>query len=282
MPYRSWMFFVVIGLAFSATLLEAQEQAQSPDGGENIQQQSSQTLPIPIPVQIIEDDESAEAREAREQQASNREQDDLIAQNRMADAADAMNEATQSMKNAAWWTFGAVTLGTALLVWTLLLTRQANAAAREAVTVTREIGRTQTRAYCGIDTITAVPVSHTEFKAGKLLHAEVIIKNFGQTPGHKCSGRASLVTYSQSQGMLRKIDRMPIRSIAPLNPGANFTFWVLLSIPNDSNPPDERIVITGYWKYFDCFGCRRTSHFRYYFEVEVGNFIPAKKGNYST
>lgn len=135
MSNRSWLFVAAIGLA--ASLVEAQEQAGGPEDGTAGQEQSADNLPLGFPVRIIEDDETAEASERRERESEQREKDDLIAQQRMADATEAMNEATQSMKHAAWWSFGAVSLGTLLLIWTLFLTRQANHAAIAAVATNR-------------------------------------------------------------------------------------------------------------------------------------------------
>ena len=135
MSHRAWLLVTAIGLASS--LVEAQDQAGSPEDGTAGQEQPAGNLPLGFPVRIIEDDETAEARERSERQSEQREIDDLIAQQRMADATVAMNEATQSMKRAAWWSFGAVFVGTLLLIWTLFLTRQANSAAIAAVATNR-------------------------------------------------------------------------------------------------------------------------------------------------
>lgn len=183
----------------------------------------------------------------------------------------------------AQWLMSILTIAAVFLVWrTLVVTRRTLLATQRMASDARDIGNRQTRAYCGVESIEAVPVSHPDDTKSKPLFAKVIIKNFGQSPGHKCSGRASLVTYSKASKKLRKFERMPIRSRAPLNPGATFIFMVPLRIPNSAVLSDEQIVITGHWKYFDCFGERRISHFRYYFEVEADGLIPAMRGNYST
>nr|MCU0903838.1 hypothetical protein [Tabrizicola sp.] len=71
--------------------------------------------------------------------------DDLVAQQGVNVATQAMNEATQSMNRASWVSVWLVGGGTLLLVWSLALTRQANAAAREAVRITRDLGQIQMR-----------------------------------------------------------------------------------------------------------------------------------------
>ncbi len=274
-----WFFAIAIGLSIAASG-QAQEQIDRSQQNTQAEQGATDEEPFSVPVRIIEDEAQAEARERREAESAQREKEDLVAQQGMNAATQAMNEATQSMKKAAWWSLVAV--GTGLLIWTLLVSRQANAAARDAVEVTREIGNRQTRAYCGVENISAIPVKDPDFKDGRPLYAEVIIKNFGQTPAHECSGRAVLVTYAQTKGVLRQIKKPPIKSRATLNPGAPFSFTIPLAIPNEAAPPDERIVVIRYWRYADCFGERRASHFRYYLDADAHTFIPAKKGNYST
>lgn len=145
MPFNRWIISLVFGLiTFS---LQAQEQAESAQKGTAEQEEASNQLPLGFPVRIIENDEASKSRESRERKREEREEDELIAQKQMAEATIAMNLATQSMKNAAWWSFGVVSFGTALLIWTLILTRQANLAGQAAVEVTRKVGNAQVRAY---------------------------------------------------------------------------------------------------------------------------------------
>lgn len=153
MPYRSWLFIAALGLTLSPTLLKAQNEATNGQDRASEQQQAAQELPIPLPVQIIEDDESADARQRSEADARQREIDDLEAQQGMNEATQAMNEATQSMNRAAWVSAFFVALGTGLLVWTLSLTRQANRAAVSAANAANEtnrIAREDRRAWVNI------------------------------------------------------------------------------------------------------------------------------------
>ena len=123
MPYRAWLFAVAIGINFTVSV-KAQDQAQGADDPATTQSQPSDHNPVGIPVRIIGDSITTDARDARERQSKNREEDDLIAQERMADATEAMNKGTQSIKRAAWWSFSAVPVGNGLLIYTLLLTRK--------------------------------------------------------------------------------------------------------------------------------------------------------------
>jgi hypothetical protein len=122
---------------------QAQEQAQGARGETPAQQQPATPARSPIPVEIIGRQEAAEAREHSEAEAEQREIEDLIAQQGMNAATEAMNQATQRMAKYAFWSTVFVGVGTVLLILTLSLTRQANKAARGAVSVTREIGKKQ-------------------------------------------------------------------------------------------------------------------------------------------
>lgn len=147
MPYRAWLLIVAFGLILPAPLLQAQEQADQPDGQAQSQQSPAIYLPNPLLIEIIEDEAEAEARRRHEEESRQREIDDLEAQQGMNAATQAMNEATQSMKHAAWLSTALVGLGTVLLIATLWLTRQANRAAQKAVEVTEAIGISQMRAW---------------------------------------------------------------------------------------------------------------------------------------
>lgn len=180
MSFRSWLYVFALGISLSGSL-QAQQQTQPTQDGAKQQESLSEGRLIGIPVRIVEGQKATEARESSEREGTQREKDDLVAQQRMADATEAMNDATQSMKNAAWLSFFAVALGTGLLIWTLLITRQANSAARGAVDVTRTIGEAQVRAYLSIQHISiAVKISNGLAVWSITTHA----KNNGQSPAH--------------------------------------------------------------------------------------------------
>ena len=191
MSARNWLFGIALGLTL-ACLGQAQEQAQPAEDRPEVQAQTSDGLPPDVSVRIIEDSEAAEARQRREEEARQREIEDLIAQQRMAAATEDMNEATQSMKQAAWLSVAVVAVGTALLVWTLFLTRQANQAARDTVRVTQNIGEAQVRAYPSVTSVSITGITN------KLPALGITVKNSGNSPAltMKCRGQISL-TYQE-------------------------------------------------------------------------------------
>jgi hypothetical protein len=134
MPKRAWGYVAALGLTL-ASVGQAQEQADPAENGASAEQSPSNPSPFAIPVQIIESQESAEARERAEAEAAQREKDDLIAQQGMNEATQAMNEATQRMAFYALLATVLTSLGTGLLVWTLIETRRANKIAHIAYTV---------------------------------------------------------------------------------------------------------------------------------------------------
>lgn len=185
--------FFAAGLAGLA-LGQAQGEAQSPGNPAAVQQQPSGAARPPIPVEIIERPEAAKARESSEAESAQREKDDLLAQQGMNTATQAMNDATQRMALYALFSTGLVALGTGLLFWTLMLTRQANQAARCAVKVTREMGQRQTRAYLNISEIYL-----KNFEVGTPLAAVFTIINSGQSPAYICASRASVMKTEQRE-----------------------------------------------------------------------------------
>ncbi len=86
------------------------------------------------------------------------------------------------MAYAAIGTLGVATVGLVWIKATLDETREAVRAADDAVTVTREIGEAQTRAYLAVKSIRWL------CKPGEadFIRAECVIENFGQTPAFKC------------------------------------------------------------------------------------------------
>ena len=170
-----WHIILAIGLISLPCSGQAQDEEQGEQGQTATQQQPAPTLPIPLLVDIIEDEAAAEARKRREAEARQNQKDDLVAQ-------QGMDRATQAMQQYSYvqtWLIGS---GTALLIVTLLLTLQANLAAREAVKVTREIGEKQLRAYLFLDN--ELPIDPFRIAAGEPPHGMVNIKNFGQTPAY--------------------------------------------------------------------------------------------------
>lgn len=159
----------IIG-AFCLTALacsgQAQEAQEKPDQSANEQQGSSDQLPIPLPILVVEPEQAAIARQNAEEATRIREQRDLLAQ-------ESMDAAAQRMAQIAFWQTVLVFVGTVALIWTLLETR--------AMTVaTREIGDAQTRPYPMLKTGSTVLVT----TLGQSLDIEFRfpVFNAGQTP----------------------------------------------------------------------------------------------------
>lgn len=174
MSFRTWLYFLPLGLAL-ATSGHAQEQAPPGYSSATTEQNPPETYPIPFPVEIVEDQAEAEARHRGEEESSKREISNLVAQEGINSATQAMNGATQRMAEYAFWSTIFVAVGTALLIVTLYFTRQANKAAQRAIEVTEKIGKQQLRAYVG----------KSEISMGRendAIVAKVKITNFGQTP----------------------------------------------------------------------------------------------------
>lgn len=146
MPKRCWGIVIATGIAF-VSLGQAQEQAQSPQQNTPAEQQPAQTLPIPIPVEIVSDEATTEASERSEDEARQREIDDLIAQQGMNEATRAMNDATQDMRDYAYVQTALIGVGTVLLFITLWLTWQANRAAVKSVEITERAYRVDQRPW---------------------------------------------------------------------------------------------------------------------------------------
>ena len=121
MSKRSWVFAVSLGLIALPGLGQSQGEAQNEQVQTTTQQEPAQTTPFSIPIQIVEDDAAAEARERREAETRQHDKDDLIAQQGMNAATQAMNEATQRMAEYAFWSTLAIWIGTILLIGTLVL-----------------------------------------------------------------------------------------------------------------------------------------------------------------
>lgn len=157
MSFRYWhgklAFILGVTVALTALARPPESTVEPPSSKQNEQRQAETNqrppyeLPVPLSVEIIENDTESAARKRRERESDQREIDDLLAQ-------QGMEEATRGMADLAQYQTWLIGIGTALLLVTLWLTRQANkaatkaaVAAEEAVKVTRELGQAQIRAY---------------------------------------------------------------------------------------------------------------------------------------
>ena len=162
--------YVLAGVCLGLVALsgQAQESQDQSETAPTEQEGAPQQLPVPLPVVVIEAEEAAISRQRAEQETAEREQMDLVAQ-------QGMNSATQWMAKYALFQTLLILVGTAALIWTLCLTRQANRAAQAAVDVTRETGEAQVRAY-----LTCIGGDFSV--AGDTLTVRPIFKNLGQSP----------------------------------------------------------------------------------------------------
>ncbi|MFZ1813799.1 MAG: hypothetical protein WBO55_03020 [Rhizobiaceae bacterium] len=179
---------LIVSFCILSNLGQAQEQTDNPNGQASQQQATPQVFPIPLPIEIIESQSASDTNERRAKESEQREIDDLAAQQGMNSATQAMNEATQDMRDYTFYSTLLVAAGTVLLIYTLLLTRQANKAAQETVAITRRIGEAQTRAYVWAD--------QPEFIFGKEsgddpLKVRFVWRNSGSSPAKNCRSFAT-------------------------------------------------------------------------------------------
>lgn len=174
----TWVFAIAIGLiSFCFPVLGQEQQSKSPLRQENTEQQPSKPR-RPIPIQIIQDESAADARKSKEQEAEQREIKDLLAQEGMNRATQEINSATQVMRDYAIYSTWIVGFGTILLIVTLWLTYKAGKSAQDAIEITRETGRDQSRAYVHVEATEL----HWRSKEMEYPEIYVTIKNTGQTP----------------------------------------------------------------------------------------------------
>ena len=171
----------------ASSLAQAQQQIDS-TGGQTDQEQGPVVpdIPTPFPVQIVEDDTAADARQRSEEETRQREIADLAAQEGMNAATQAMNRATQRMAEYAFWSTVFVAIGTVLLIITLVLTWMAKRAAQAAIDVTRSVGQAQTRAYLSVRCahfFRAIGLGQFEgFNSTDVFHVTLEVSNTGATP----------------------------------------------------------------------------------------------------
>ncbi len=88
---------VTFGVIVFSSVGQAQNKTDYEKSEPNDQSENPKIFPITVPVKIIISDASTESRQRRESESRQREIDDLIAQQGMNSATQAMNEDTQRM-----------------------------------------------------------------------------------------------------------------------------------------------------------------------------------------
>lgn len=170
MSFRAWVFIATLGIAF-ASVANAQGSEEQPidQNTEGQGQQPSEAKPTPpgFPIRILEEPEQSEGAKREQQEASQREIDDLQAQNLAAESAQGAYRVGIAQTALAFF-------GTLALIYSLYLNRRATNAAVDAVKVSERTGVAQVRAYVGFGT------SEIRFTGGPIT-TDIIFKNFGQS-----------------------------------------------------------------------------------------------------
>ncbi|MHB0952583.1 MAG: hypothetical protein ACYC10_11695 [Allorhizobium sp.] len=264
------VYIIAFGLIVLAISGQAQDQPYQADRSGGAEQSEPYTLPFSVPVKIVEEDAEANARQRQEAEAGEREKRDLVAQEGMNAATQEINAATQAMAAYAYWSTVLVGVGTVLLFVTLFLTMQATRAARDAVSVTREIGEAQTRAYLEFHEVSATV---TDDGSAILIKGSVL--NSGNSPAVGATVQLKWHV-AASQVFDEKLwDSMPA-AISRQSIGAGRSAFLHV-MTNDGLNPHEKLnashvekICNGqihFWvlivtKYVDVFGNKRASYYR--------------------
>ena len=195
-------FVFVAFLAVSAHSGQAQERAEGIT--DSTESSRDAAAPFAIPVEIIETPAEVIARNREAVEAEQREINDLVAQQGMHLATEAMNQATQRMASYALASTWLVGVGTVLLLITLWLSRSANKAAQDmavesakatrateaAVAASELLGINQTRPWvCFQELVSENLINPTvngqNYENGLLITN--IWRNCGASPATNCS-----------------------------------------------------------------------------------------------
>lgn len=243
MPFRAWCLAVALGLI--AGSLQAQEQTGKRSERATLQQNTDQAFGLPV--RIIEDEEVANAAERREAEAHKWQYEGLLVQKSMEAAA-------HSTKCAAWLSSIAVAIGTVFLIWNLILMRETNKSAREAVAVTREVARDQSRAY--------VHVTKVHWReSGDQFEFAIFVANGGQTPAKRFHIGATLEVQTFGSAPVGEIDKnLPLVGWSAL-PGQDVLWlrYVPIAIPDFTtiaarNLSQQYIILRGRLRYETIYG----------------------------
>ena len=192
MSYRCWLRIVALGLIVcGAGILPASgqnDQVEPPKASPIVERENAADIPAtpekPALAAIREGLDHSFWKSPKCSESASHDEADLCQQIRMANAAE-------STLLIAWWQFGLGVLGGALLFANLYYARRAAngaiaaaEAAQAAVTVAREMGEAQVRAYVRIVSGTVELVSGSFGMVDQRLRPLVSIKvrNYGQSP----------------------------------------------------------------------------------------------------
>lgn len=273
-------YMLILAAALASPMVATSEEiSPPPEHGERTQQNRERDT-WGLPVSIISEPEVTAEERAEQEQAIQREIDDLAAQQGMERATVSIDRATQDMRDYArsslvlsWISLFVGTGSTILLLLTLRQTRQANKistiasnAAVDSVKVAQSIGITQNRPYLGLSEAQIVQTDGS----GRSFSVAFKVKNYGTTPArqvrwcaeHNLAFNLPKITKDEAD-LIKETQRM-----ADVNPSQE----ILLS----SRIPDECLLAWidakkvsgvfqyhyfGYIDYVDLFGRRRRQYF---------------------
>lgn len=170
-----WRHFA--GVVFLAIIaFSGQAQGNPEQSGQPTKEEAGpDKLPLPLPVTIVEPDEVTSSRDSAQAEAEERAKRDLLAQ-------EGMDAAAQKMTKYALWQTWLIAIGTAALIYTLWLTRQANGSALKAVEITRTLGLAEQRPYVQAN-ITQYISHRVRGKDDAVFwRIRVVLSNTGNTP----------------------------------------------------------------------------------------------------
>lgn len=195
MSGRYWLLVIALGGCLSGIPLDAKQASAEPEDLEWVEVRSPAvkedttdqpntdqrgTPQFPLQVRIVEDPDEAESGRRREANSDQREQDDLIEQRRSADAATRSADSAEWQEYLSAWQIILAGVGTAAFLYSLGLTRQANAAALEGVAIAQRSLVASQRPWLSVSVslISDLKIKNEEGRISILFE----VKNHGTSP----------------------------------------------------------------------------------------------------
>jgi hypothetical protein len=213
---------------------------------------------------------------AADRRSEQREEADLVRQDRSALAAERLLDLTRCQTAVSVAGFVAILLSLFFTGWAAMAAASAAKAADKAVEVTGDTAKRQLRAY-----VLAKDHSVEKFYSGGKPKFVIKIHNFGQTPAYEVRCRVLARCTDEDvdayRFMMRLADTIGGDSNAVLGPGDFLVQSNEMKGPLDHEAwqllvsGDLKMILAGVISYRDAFGRRRLSTFRYYLDPR-GNF----------
>lgn len=261
--YRYALIAIVGWLIASPVLSQESEQQQPQSQGEGSAEQRN-PAPFSVPVRILENPEQSEADKRSQQEASQREIEDLAAQQGMA-------KGTQDIVWLNKLQLALAFAGTLALLYSIALNRRAtnaavqgNANTLQAIDQEQKNAQRQLRAYLYVSAIAL------GYSAPAKLQIQMTYKNFGQTPAKSVrirhvAGVGSIVEEKMTFGGLEKQKLLNSSDIPPGHEIAiNYTFDMDIPDALIKQIEDKKLAIY-FWgtaDYVDAFGSPQSLIFR--------------------